>query len=270
MKKFFVLLLFPLFLFSLERTAWLGNPYQFLFKSEYDYDYYKKFSHAIDPLKETRHDNTLKAGLNFTLPKDTIDAEAEIEFAKTKEQNFSFRSLVLQTRYQFLNDINGDYFISLNAGINFRYTTEKSLKDISCPYHNNLDIEVFSCLGKEISSGKSWLYRVYTVGYYGIENKSNMWGKIRISNGFSYKEIHSFYCDLIFEQTFGKHHFVNIDHFFGYGRTHSTYLDLDLAYEIKLDIWGKLKFDYIYRVISKCRPERVSFFGFLYTWNFSF
>jgi hypothetical protein len=271
MKRFFYLFFcIPLLAFSLEKMPWMGNPYEFLFKPEYDYDWYKKFSRSIQPLHGTRHDHALKADLNFTFPNGYMDADAEIEFAKTNVQNFSFRSMAIQARYQFLNDINAESFLSLNSGLNVRYTTKKSLKDISSPYHNNFDFEIFSALGKEFAIGKTWLYHLYGMAFYGIDNASNMWIKSQLGNAFILGERHYIYCDFLFEQTFGKHHYVNVDHFFGYGKTHSTYLDLLLAYECKLDIYGSLRINYVYRLIAKTRPERMNLFGFIYTWNFSF
>ena len=66
----------------------------------------------------------------------------------TSKETFNFRSAAWQARYLWLDDIVGDP-ISFATGASVRVTSTTSLKDVSCPYHGNVDFEVNFALGKE-------------------------------------------------------------------------------------------------------------------------
>ena len=162
MKKiaiYLLQLLVPCIAFCLEMQPWFGNVYEFDLLARYSYSYYHRVPDATRPLGYTSEDHLAYADLELPFaPYWSFDGD--LQFTDTPRQSFSFRSIALQLRYLWLDDIVGDS-VSLTTGFSARHTSRRSLKDISCPYHRDFDFEANFALGKEFDKFEFWRYRLW-------------------------------------------------------------------------------------------------------------
>ena len=100
--------------------------------------------------------------------------QVEVEFADTPRQSFGWRSVALQGRYLWLNDVEGDPY-SLISALNVREVSGHSVRDVSSPYHYYLNFEFNSAIGKEWSKEGLWTMHTYALGAIGMANRGSPW-----------------------------------------------------------------------------------------------
>lgn len=253
--------------FALETKPWLGNEYEFDFQSSFIYSRYHKVEGASKQLKGVSNDYDLFLDVGFT-PLDTCDVRAEIEFADTPGQSFNWRSVALQSRYQWLDDISGDP-VSFTTGFNVRGVPEHSLRDVSCPYASYANFELTGSIGKEWSKGGEWTMRTYGFVSLGIANQGSPWTEELAMWQFNWQDTHALFLFAEGDFGFGNKQHVNVKHFNGWGKIQHQSVDLGLAYRYRINIWGTLTLSYAYRVFAHNFPERVNFFMLSYLLPFS-
>ena len=270
MKKnlFFFFCLFPIFSFCLEEQPWFGNIYEFHLTSSYSYSYYDKVNGAIVPLSSTSHDHLLYFDLDFPFS-SRWSFDTDLEFTRTPRQPFSFCSFALQFRHLWSDDIGGDA-ATFTTGASFRYIAERSKKDISCPYHGDVEFEGNLSLGKEFDRFDDWFFRLWCFAAIGIANIGSPWfrGIGAIEGNFS--DTHRLGAFVYGGHGYGKKTSIDISNFNGYGRERQKYIDLSFRYGYHFRVAGTLRFEYTRRLLSKVCPSEVNTFTLSYLLPFSF
>jgi hypothetical protein len=258
----------PLPLLSLDRQPWLGGIYEFYFLSGFAYERYPRVQGASPPAPHPTNVYLAFADLEFAFtPEWTVDTD--IEFVQTPVQDFGFRSWALQLRYLWLDDIVGDP-ISLTTGGNLRIVSKKSLHDVSCPYHANVDMEVNISMGKEFDLFDYWRFRIWGYGALGMANRGSPWIRSMAAIEGNYHEEHKWaiYADGC--HTYGRRRSIDPNHFYGYAKVRQKSWDLIFRYGYRFGSAGTLRFEYIRRVAARLCPEDVNTFVISYLLPFSF
>lgn len=267
MRPALFILLAPQILCALPQKPWFGNIYEFFFDGSYTYSFYNHVANGRPGTHHHSRDNTLFLGVGFT-PSPSWDAYAEAEVARTTRQEFNWRSFALQGRYLFFDDIIGDP-LSLVAGLSMRGVHHLSLRDISCPYAAEFNLEANLSAGKEWSCGPFWDIRTYGYGLVGIAQRGAPWTRLFFSFEGNYQNHQRYQLFANGYFGFGGKNFVPVDHFHGYANIHHQSIDLGFAYSYHHDIWGTLTLEYGYRPFSHAYPARESVFTLRYHLPFS-
>lgn len=268
MRRAFLVLLSPCALLGLNKEPWLTDLWEFNFRPSYTYSTYPSVQGAVQKHQKTSHDNFLTFDLGVC-PLDSMAIDVDIGFADTPIQKMGYRSSAVQLRYQFLDDIVGD-FVTITTGAIFRGVSRHGLKDPSCPYHSDVNGSLNLSVGKEWSKNQYWISRVFGYLDGGMANHGSGWIQYLVSAQANINNCHRFG---IFNEGyfgFGSKETLNIDHFHGYGSIHHQSLDVGARYSYVFPIWGHLTFAYTRRVYAKLFPQDANFFTVSYTLPFSF
>ncbi|MGC2595405.1 MAG: hypothetical protein WA347_03915 [Rhabdochlamydiaceae bacterium] len=253
--------------FALETIPWLGDQYAFDFQSAFTYSRYHKVEGASKQLKSPSNDYDLFLDVGFTaLP--TLDMRTEIEFAATPRQSWNWRSVAIQARYQWLDDISGDP-ISLTTGINVRGVPHHSLRDVSCPYASYANFELTLSVGKEWSKEGMWTMRTYGLVSVGQANRGFPWTQELAVWQLNWQDTHELSLFAVGDFGFGGKQHVDVRHFDGWAKFQHQSIDLGVAYGYQFTFYGTLTASYAYRIFAHNFPERVNFFTLAYSIPFS-
>lgn len=267
MKKW-LFALFPLLAPSaLEVQPWFGDCLEFHFLGSYNYSFFDKVQNGTPQLTSTFQSNVITAGLDFS-PTPEWSVDGDIQAADTTQENFNFRSLAVQARYLWLDDIIGDK-ISLTTGGNVRFTNSASLHDVSCPYHSNCDFELNFSLGKEFDVSDAFAWRMWGFGTVGHGIKGSPWVRAILAVETNYNDKHKLAFFAEGSNGYGGHRRVFIDDFDGYAKIRQKSIDLSVRYGYRIGVWGTLRFEYGRRVLAKSCPQNVNSFMFSYMLPFS-
>lgn len=266
MRKWLFLLL-PLMGSAVEVQPWFGDCLEFHFLGSYAYSFFNKVEHGRPQLKSTFQSHVAYLGLDFS-PTPEWSVDMDLQLADTTQQNFNFRSIALQARYLWLDDIIGDP-ISFATGGNVRFTNTNSLHDVSCPSHANFDFELNFSLGKEFDVSDSWAWRMWGFGTVGHGNRGSPWVRAIVALETNYDDQHKLAFFAEGSNGYGRHTAVYIDHFNGYAKIRQKSIDLAVRYGYRVGVWGTLRFEYARRVLAKSCPEQVNSFIFSYLLPFS-
>lgn len=272
MKKCVIIVISLIYLvepaWTFSTKPWLGDVYAFEWDAAFTYSRYHKVQDAAVQLRHPSNDKLYALDLSFTAS-DNIDFQAEMELADTPRQSFGWRSVGLQGRYLWLNDVEGDP-CSLITAVNVREVSRVSVRDVSSPYHYYLNFEMNTAAGKEWSSNGRWTLRTYGLGALGQANRGSPWLKGMGIFETNWCDRHRLLCGLEGYFGLGKKKHVDVDHFHGWARVHHQSIDLAIGYSYHMQIWGTLGLRYAYRLFAKNFPERVNFFTVFYNLPFSF
>jgi len=252
---------------TLHTKPWFGDIYAFELDSAFTYSRYHKVQDASVQLRHPSNDKLYSLDLGFT-PSDYVDIDAEVEFADTPRQSFGWRSIALQGRYLWLNDVEGDP-CSLISALNIREVSKHSVRDVSSPYHYYLNFEFNTAIGKEWSNKGAWTMRTYGLGALGMANRGSPWLKgigIWETNLF---DRHRFQLGIEGYFGLGDKKHVDVDHFHGWAKVHHQSIDLAVAYAYHMQIWGTFGLRYAHRIFAKNFPEHVNFITLFYHLPFS-
>ncbi len=260
--------LWPLFASTLEVQPWFGDCLEFHFLGSYAYSFFNKVQSGIPQLTSTFQSHVGYMGLDFSpTPEWSIDTDLQV--AGTTKEDFNFRSVALQARYLWLDDIIGDR-VSFATGASARFTNTASLRDVSCPYHANGDFELNFSIGKEFDASDCWAWRLWGFGCVGHGTKGSPWVRAIAAIETNYDDQHKFGLFAEGSNGYGGHRRVFIDDFDGYGKIRQKSIDIGGRYGYRLGVWGTLRFEYLRRVLAKSCPQQVNSFVFSYLLPFSF
>lgn len=256
-KRFFLLVLFFFSsLKALEMQPWFGEVYEFHYLSAYSYSWFHSVQNAKPPYNHFFQSNLLYFGLDFS-PTSVWSIDFDLQFADTTKMPFNFRTAAIQGRYLWLDDIIGDP-ISLSTGASARVTGTSSLKDVSCPSHGNLDLEIHCALGKEFTAGYHWRYRLWGFGAVGHANRGSPWVRGIVSFEINQSDEHKWALYASGINGYGRHLHIDVNHFFGYAKIREKVIDVGARYGYRMGVWGTVRFDYLHRVLAKSAPQRVN------------
>ncbi len=269
MVRALLLILIPswISLYSLDKSPWFSNLWEFQFDSSATYSRYRYVQNGYPQPNSFSNDYFLVFGLALS-PSVQTDIAAEIEWADTPVQPMGVRSVALQFRYAYLNDLMGDP-CSWIVGGTVRQVEKRSLKDVSDPYHANLNLELLTTLGREFFSRKKLITRGYATAAFGSANRGAPWLRCIGSLELSYREKNSaeIFCEGYFG--LGSKRSVDINNFNGYGAIHHGSIDISFRYNHFFPLWGELSCSYTRRLYAYCFPEKVNFFTLNYVLPFS-
>jgi len=268
MRRFLFLFLIPFCANALEVQPWFGDVLEFHFLGGYTYSRFNHVQHAVPQLTSPFNSHVLYTGLDFS-PTPEWSIDMDMQFAATTKEPFNFRTVAVQARYLWLDDIVGDP-VSLATGASIRPTTTRSLKDVSCPYHGNVDFELNFSIGKEFDASDCWRFRTWGYGAVGHSNRGSPWVRGIVAIETNIDDVHKFalYADGI--NGYGRHTRINPDHFFGYARIREKAIDLGFRYGYRIGVWGTLRLGYERRVLAKSCPAQVNSFIISYLLPFCF
>ncbi len=258
---------FPGAVNALPQEPWLGDIYEFFFDGSYTFSYWRRVADAVQGPHHRSNDNNIFLGIGFT-GSDNWDVDLEVEFAKTTELSFNWQSLAGQWRYLWLNDVIGDP-VSLITGISLRGVHHRNLKDISCPYAAEVNLEGHLSVGKEHSCGPLWCFRGWAFGAVGIANRGSPWTRLQATFEVNRQDKHQFDLFSRADFGFGRRHKINIDHFNGYASIRTRSVEVGAGYRYLFEIWGELRFEYVRRVYAKAAPDGINYFTVWYHLPFS-
>lgn len=245
---------------------WLGDPYAFQAQVTYGYSHYPNVQNASVPLKSASNDHLVAGSIEWCL--QNWDFELEAELVDTPRQSFGYRAAAMQLRYLWLNDIACDPF-SLITGLIVQNTSTRSLKDVSCPYHANMNFELNATFGKEWCRGPDWLWRGYGFFGAGIGNRGSPWlrGQLAIQGNMQGRHQGQLFALGYFG--LGDETRVNTRHFFGWAKFRHQSVDLGGSYRYVFDCFGNISLDLTYRVFARSFPKELFAFYLTYTIPFS-
>ncbi len=203
------------FLAALDREPWLGEPFVGKAEATYTYAYFTQLHGATPPLRHAQIDQNLALNLPF-VPWQYWEVELEAEVASTSHLNWGYRSLALQLRHQFLDDVIGDW-ISCSVGAFYRNVSSRMLEAVTTIYHGQQNFELNLSLGKEWAKGRFWIYRLFLFEGVGCATVGAPWSWTRLSGQRNFRDLVqvSLYLDGYFG--FGSQEKVKRLHFHGYG-----------------------------------------------------
>lgn len=263
------ILFFTLFtsLTGLEKQPWFGEVYAFHLLTGYSYSHFSQIQGNSSSLPPS-NDHLVFADLEFSFS-PVWSTDIDMEWADTPRQIFGFRSFGSQVRYLWMDDVIGDPF-SLSTGVSMRIVSPTSLKDISCPYHGDIEVEGSGALGKEFDSLQFWRFRVWFYAALGIANKGSPWVKGSIALEGNQQDEHKWAIWLEGVHGYGKEGSLNLSSFRGYGRVRQKALDIGIRYGYRMGVWGTLRAEYGKRVLAKRCPKNIHTFTLSYLLPFSF
>lgn len=241
---------------ALEVQPWFGDVLEFHFLGSYAYSWFHSVQNSRPHFHQFFQSNVVYGGLDFS-PTPVWSIDGDLQFADTSAMSFNFRSAALQARYLWLDDIVGDP-ISLTTGASVRLTNTRSLKDVSCPSHGNVDFEVNFSLGKELDVSDTWRYRLWAFGAIGHANRGSPWVRAIAAFEMNIADLHKWAIYASGINGYGRHIHIDVDHFFGYARIREKAIDLGVRYGYRMGVWGTLRVDYLYRVLAKSAPQNVN------------
>lgn len=253
---------------SLEMQPWFGEVYEFYFLSSYSFSRFNKVQGGSPQLTHPFNVNLLYFDLDFPFsPQWSFDFD--LQFAKTTQQSFNFRTTAVQGRYLWLDDIIGDA-VSFCTGASARFTPSYALHDVSCPSRTNADFELNFSIGKEFAVRENWLFRAWGFGAVGQGIYGAPWVKAMAALETNKDDTHKLAIFVLGDNGYGRHSHVSINHFEGYGRIRAKWIDAGLRYGYQMGVWGTLRFEYVRRLLAKAAPIHVNTWALSYLIPFSF
>lgn len=250
----------------LQMEPWLGDPYAFQAQVTYGYSHYPNVQNASVPLDKASNDQLVAGSIEWCL--QNWDFELEAEFVNTPRQPWGYRAAALQLRYLWLDDVACDP-VSLLTGCIVQNTNSRSLRDVSCPYHANMNFELNATLGKEWCSASQWLLRGYGFLGVGMGNRGSPWLRGQLSFQMNLESRHQGQLFALGYFGFGDETRVDTAHFRGWAKFRHQSIDLGGSYRYLFDCWGNLALDLSYRVFARTFPKQLFAISLTYTLPFS-
>jgi hypothetical protein len=271
MKRLF--LVFPIGLWALPipmplqtTDPWLGDAYAFRGRAQYGYGHYSNVKDAKVPLKSASNDQLLAGAFGWCLEK--WDVETAAEFVHTPRQPWGYRAAAVQVRRLFLDDVACDP-VSFMMGCIAQNTNSRSLKDVSCPYHANFNLEFNGAVGKEWCLPSGLFLRSFAFFGIGTGNRGYPWARAKLSIQGRVRDHHQGELFALGYFGFGHKQRVNTDHFYGWAKFGHESLDIGLSYRYFFDCWGDLALDLTCRPFTRVFPEELFAIFLTYTLPFS-
>lgn len=251
---FFFLGFLPFILFcnATEHQPWLGNVYEFEWRSSLKFQGFNRISSDSELKKYSSDDLFLSTSLANVLPDPQLGGELEIIQAWTRKQKGCTDQIKLTGRYAYWDDVAGDP-LSITFGLSYIQGFHRSLKDLSSFHHGLYESEIFGSIGKEKSLGTVWISRWWMMGALGIAERGSPWLKFHAN----------------FEKRFGEQHELKTffhslwglgggrlhpNHFSGYGSVQHQSIDLGLRYTYLIEFFGSASLEYSYRIYARNFP----------------
>lgn len=257
-RTFWVLILFCCFqltiLEAIDYRPWIGNYYEFEFKSSLLYQTYP-FVAVDSKLKKNNGNDFFLGGSLSNAIAPNFSLEVELVGARTRKQCWGVDHLNFSGKLVLLDDIVGDP-ITFTTGLNLIQTFDEASKDISSFHHSHEEAEFFVAFGSETAwIEEEWAKRWWALAGIGVGNQGSPW-----LHGMAGYEVRI--CkehELLFQLNslwgLGKNT-IKIHDFKGYGPIQHQSIDLGLRYTYLIEFFGQTSLEYSYRIFARNFPAR--------------
>lgn len=234
MRTFLLFTFFPFFCWATELAPWFERDLEFHPRVSYlVHSYSSNVDHFVD----------IGVGGAYT----PWAAEIEVVLAATRE-NEGYDQTRLTGRYQWMNDVIGDFF-SLVTGVTLIHASTDALHDFGSMHHGEYEGEVHLALGRESVCMEFWTSRWWSLFSYGLANHGSPWMRANFHWEKNWWDVHRFRFFMHTLFGFGNHDLS--DNFQGFGPIRHYSVNLGMGYRILLCEWGDLDFEYTYQPYEK-------------------
>lgn len=240
---------------STEYQPWLGNYYEFEFRSSVDYQGSGWLTSGSHLKKYTANNIFLNLSFCNAIPDPSLGIEFEVTEARTRVQHGEIDNLKLTGRYLWQDDVAGDS-ISLITGLSYTQAFKKSLKDPNSFHHGLHNTEFFISFGKENPDEWLWGSRLWCVCALGIAEQGSPWLRFNVDADKRWCEKHE--MSLFVHSLWGfGHKNLYLHDFQGYGPIKHQSIDFGMRYTYVLEYYGCASVEYSYRVYAHNFPAYV-------------
>ena len=270
MRKSLAFIIACIFLASTANATqlepWFGNVLEFEFRSTYTFQSYSDVDTISENLSVDSNDHFLNLSLALT-PTYDFNVEGELLLAHTDYQTFGIAHGRLTGRYLWWNDVVGDP-VSVVTGLSVTVPSGTSRRDLSTPYHGDVELEVHAAMGKECSEGRYWTKRGWGLLALGVANKGSPW--VRGAFFLEKNSRNDHFWKLFTEGRWGLgHEALDLSEpFYSYGDIDHRSVDVGVGYGWRIRYWGILYCQYSYRVYACSYPERTHLFSLMLLYPF--
>jgi len=230
---------------------WLGQDLLPQLTGKYTLQQYHwvRVSNHATPLPSTDH--FVNAGAY--VPYAPYSLEVEVNTAGTTANHFSWNDVVVTGRYQLMDDISGEDFVSVVAGVSIAKTRPKFVRDISTFHHGTWEYLFHGSIGKEEPIGSTWASRSWGLVGLGIANEGSFWVVSHLE--YERNACDRYWYGVFLEGLFGMgSHDIDITNFLGYGPIKHRSVDLGGQFTYSLLENGTLTLKYSFRVWAENFP----------------
>lgn len=244
-RVFFILLLFPWLVHSVEYEPWIGTYFEFEWRTALRCQKFH-FLACPDSLRSYRsNDLFLNTSLSVAV-KPQFSIEAEAVAASTRRQSGGIDHIRINGRYVFLDDIAGDP-LTVTFGAGLIQGFNRSYKDKGAFHHGHSEAEIFLSAGKERTEGMRWISRWWGMLGIGCAERGSPWIRFNASFAQRFKKKHE--LEIFAHTLWGLgHKNLHPSHFGGYGPVQHQSVDLGFAYRYLIDFFGNVAIEYSKRV----------------------
>ena len=269
MRKIITSVLFCILpLYGMQEKPWFGDIYRFYWENSYSYSYFDKLADSVAGFRVPSNNHLVTTSIESSVSPQW-NCDLELELAATPRQHFGFRSIALQARYLWADDILGD-LVSCATGMSIRVASGVSLADISSPHHGNVDFQWTCAVGKEWVLSPRVIMRIWANGLVGVANRGSPWVGGVGGVAANVDDIHKAFITLRGAHGYGITTQIDVDTFAGYGGVRYRFLDIVLCYSCKCDLYGYLSVAYVRRLFAGSYPAQTNQFTVTYLFPFSF
>ncbi len=240
-------------LFSTEREPWIGNYFEFEWRTSLLYQQYKRIAVDSHIVPYSSKDYFVHLSLANAI-KPNFSLELESTLAHTRQQDRRVDHFKLTGRYVLLDQLVGEP-LTMTLGFSLQKGFKKALKDISSFHHGTEEGECFISLGKERGHGSLWDSRGWLMLGFGVANRGKPW---LFFQGAYEQRLYKLHEGRFFiEGLWGRgEQSICPCHFKGYGSVHHQSMDLGLRYTYLIPYFGSISLEYVRRFYAYNFPTQ--------------
>lgn len=244
--KWLLFLCLPLF--ATELRPWFGPTFQPEIRASYHFQYYPQPFGG-----ETLHSGILSGLIS---PWPTWSTELEFAITDSTQRGFFFDYGKWTVRYLLMDDVVGDP-VSMTVGGSLTFPSATSIRDIGTFHLGSVNLELHTAIGKEITCGYDWAWRMWALG--AIESSFQSWPHVngRLVVERNLRDRHHFQLALLGEVALSGRSLPPPRFFPGYAKIQTRYLDIEGCYTYLIPFSWQIKICYAYRLAAKNTPRRL-------------
>ncbi|NGX57469.1 MAG: hypothetical protein K940chlam3_00361 [Chlamydiae bacterium] len=259
MKKSVILLLFAIFCIQLGEAThfrpWLGPDLQPIATGKYTVQKYEWVDIDNHATRFCSFDNFVNLGAY--IPYAPYSLEIEVNTASTTTNAYGWNDAIVTGRYQLMDDVSGENYVSAVAGASISKARPKFVRDINTFHHGTWEYSLHGAIGKEVPCGPTWGQRAWGLFGLGWANEGSLWMAAHAEYERNACDRYWYGAFLTGLFGFGDQILV-IDTFAGYGPINHHSLDLGGYFAYSFWESGVIKVKYSFRVWAENYPAYVN------------
>lgn len=254
--RWLIALLLPLSsLQAIGRSPWIGPPFELDGRLRYTFEHYREIETTPHSIHHPATNHYLNLALLFA-PWESIDLEAELQIAYTRDHHVFFEYGEVTGRILWLDDVAGDP-ISLMTTLSLGGATHTAVIDPSTPDIGTFQAKFGVEMGKEWARSDDWVWRNWICGAIGVANKGAPWLLGRIATERHFCRWNTLWLSLHGRVGLGERPMPPLDRFNGYGPIAYRAADLEAGYELQLGCRATLSIAYLHRIYARNFPDEL-------------